>query len=168
MPVFVPIFLYLLVFVILFSLAYSDLKEYILPNRLNAALAISLASFHISTNWQILTPPEALLGALAGGGFLLFIRTLSDKFYKPDSLGLGDVKLMAAAGLGLGYPNIMLALSLGAGLGLLHGFYMSCAARKKTGRKIPMGEVNVPAGAGLAAGIALTMIYAFGFEWLRG
>jgi len=139
------------------------MKEYILPNHLNLGLALAFFSFHMSTYWQIVTPMEALFGVLTGGGLLLFIRTISNKFYKPDSLGLGDVKLMAAAGLGLGFPDIMLALSLGAFAGMLHGFYM---ARKTTGEKIALSEVNVPAGVGLSFGVAAITVYRFGFDWL--
>lgn len=139
------------------------MKEYILPDQLNAALALSFVSFHIVTYWHIITPQESLLGALTGGGLLLLIRTLADKFYRPGSLGLGDVKLMAAAGIGLGQEHVLLALIIGAGLGAAHGVCMGWKHRKTT----PLGEVNVPAGAGLAIGIGIVMVYQFGIGWLR-
>lgn len=160
------IFSYLLIFAILMALAYRDAKEYILPDYLNAALAITFTSFHIMTGWQIITPVDALLGSLMGGGLLLLIRTLADKFYRADSLGLGDVKLMAAAGLGLGHPGVLMALVVGATAGLLHGLGMACADKKKHQRNIQLDQVNVPAGVGLAIGIAVVMLYQFGFEWL--
>jgi len=162
----ISIFSYFLIFALLLALAYRDIKEYILPDYLNAALALSFMSFHIVQNWQIIQPLDALLGALAGGGILLLIRSIANKFYKEDSLGLGDIKLMTAAGLGLGYPNILMALSLGAFVGLLHGLGMAFVSRKTNKHKVSLGEVNVPAGMGLAAGIAIMMVYGFGFEWL--
>lgn len=162
------IFSYFAIFALLAALAYRDVKEYILPDYLNAALAMSFIIFHIITHWQLITPLQAVEGCLAGGGLLLLIRAIATKFYHEDALGLGDVKLMAAAGLGLGYPNIFMALSLGAFAGLLHGLCMGFLEKKRTSHKIDLGRVNVPAGLGLTVGIAIVMVYQFGFEWLVG
>jgi leader peptidase (prepilin peptidase)/N-methyltransferase len=163
----ISIFSYLLIFALLLALAYRDLKDYILPNRLNAALALTYLSFHITTRWALVQPVDILIGGIAGGGFLLVIRFISEKFYKQDSLGLGDVKMMAAAGLGLGYPNILLALSLGAFAGLFHGLYIAYSAKKGNKSGVSLGQVNVPAGFGLAIGIAAVTASQFGFEWFK-
>lgn len=160
-------FSYCLALAILAALAYRDIKEYILPDHLNAALALSFMSFHISTSWHVITPAEALLGSIMGGGLLLLIRAIANKFYDEDSLGLGDVKLMAAAGLGLGHPDVLMALTVGAFVGVLHGLCMGYAGRKVTKGKLSLGRINVPAGVGLASGIAVMMICGFGFEWLQ-
>ena len=146
-------------------MSWRDIKEYILPNELNAALAITFCAFHIATHWQIIDPISALCGAVAGGGFLLAIRAVANYFYKDDVLGLGDVKLMAAAGLGLGFPNIMLALSAGAFAGLFHGAMIALYLERKTGQKQNLGQINVPAGFGLSIGIAIVMLTQFGFGW---
>jgi leader peptidase (prepilin peptidase)/N-methyltransferase len=138
-----------------------------LPNKLNATLAVVFLSFHIATKWALLTPLDALLGVAAGGGLLLLIRAVANRYYKEDALGLGDVKLMAAAGAGLGFPNILLALSIGSALGLLHGLGMGWHAQRKTGEKINFERINVPAGLGLCAGIAIVMTVQFGFGWMR-
>lgn len=108
----------------------------------------------------------AIEGGIAGGGLLLLIRLVANNFYKTDALGLGDVKLITAAGIGLGFPHIFIAISFGAFAGLLHGLCMAFLERKKTGHKVKMGRVNVPAGVGLAIGIALVLVWQFGFEWL--
>jgi hypothetical protein len=39
---------YFIIFALLAALAYRDLKEYILPDYLNAALGLSFLAFHIS------------------------------------------------------------------------------------------------------------------------
>ena len=160
------IFSYVVIFGLLIALACRDLKEYILPDYLNASLAVAFIIFHVSTDWQTITPLEAVAGSLTGGGLLLLIRTLANKFYREDSLGLGDVKLMTAAGLGLGFPNIFMALSLGAFMGLLHGLAMAFLEKNKTNHKIDLSRVNVPAGVGLTVGIALVLAHQVGFEWL--
>jgi hypothetical protein len=74
-------FSYLLVFGLLAALAYRDLKDYILPNHLNAALALAFLSFHIATEWQIMTPVEAISGGLTGGGFLWVVFCIKRKIF---------------------------------------------------------------------------------------
>ncbi|MFH1159179.1 MAG: A24 family peptidase [Pseudomonadota bacterium] len=160
------VFSYLIIFSLLLALAYRDLKEYILPDALNAALALSFMAFHISTHWQLLAPVDALLGGAAGGGLLFLIRAVANKFYRPDSVGLGDVKLMTAAGVGLGYPDILLTLSLGAFFGLLHGLCMAVSGKKTGENKVSFAQVNVPAGLGLAFAVAVVMLHQFGFGWV--
>lgn len=161
------IFSYLLIFLLLIALAWRDAKEYILPDLLNATLAITFGAFHTSLDWHLLSPLSALGGALAGGGFLYVIRALALRFYHEDSLGLGDVKLMAAAGFGLGPQGIFMALTIGSAAGVLHGLSLAFYERLKNNHKIKIAEVNVPAGVGLAFGIMVTMYLQFGFEWLN-
>ena len=161
------VFSYLIIFFLLFALAYRDLKEYILPDALNAVLALGFVTFHISTHWQLLAPMDALLGGAAGGGLLFLIRVVANKFYKPDSVGLGDVKLMTAAGFGLGHPDVFLALSLGAFFGLLHGLCMAASGKRGNENGASFAQVNVPAGLGFVLGIAMVMLYRFGFGWIN-
>lgn len=156
---------YVLIFALLAALAWRDLHDYILPNALNAALALSFAAFHIATGWTLMTPAQALLGALAGGGFLLVFYFAATLFYKKDAIGLGDVKLMAAGGVGLGFPHIILAISIGAFIGLCHGLLIGYFQKKKSGVSPSLAQINVPAGLGLAAGIAIVMLLQFGFVW---
>jgi leader peptidase (prepilin peptidase)/N-methyltransferase len=164
----IALFSYFLVYALLAALAYRDLKEYILPDYLNAGLALAFMAFHISNHWQLVTPLQSLEGALIGGGLLLLIRTAANKFYNADALGLGDVKLMAAAGLGLGHPGVLMALTVGAFAGMIHGLLMAFNHNlRKNIEKIALSQVNVPAGLGLTAGIALVMLYQFGFSWLN-
>lgn len=166
MQTFLPFLSYILALLILAALAWRDVQEYILPNYLNAALALTFSAFHISINWQLISPVDALLGAFFGGGMLLFIRFLANRFYREDSLGLGDVKLMAAAGVGLGFPNIFLALSAGAFAGLLHGAIMALVYERQTGKKAQLDEINVPAGLGLCVGIAIVLATQFRLDWV--
>lgn len=163
---FLPFLSYILTLFILAALAWRDIQDYILPNYLNAALVLSFSAFHISINWQLISPTDALLGAFFGGGMLLTIRFLANKFYREDSLGLGDVKLMAAAGVGLGFPNIFLALSAGAFAGLLHGAVMALVYERRTGQKIKLDEINVPAGLGLCVGIVIVLATQFRLDWV--
>lgn len=163
----VTLFAYVLIYALLAALAWRDLQEYILPNMLNLALGLTFAGFHLLTGWSLVTPQDALLGSLVGGGFLLVIRFLANKYYEQDSLGLGDVKLMAAAGIGLGFPNIMLAISIGAFAALLHGAIMAWQMERRGEKNINLAQINVPAGLGLCMGIAIVMATQFGTGWMN-
>ncbi len=136
----------------LFALAYKDYKEYILPDTLNFSLAILGLALNSAAHWQIISVVSSLSGALGGFIFIMSIKLIADKFYKPDSVGLGDVKLISAAGFLLGIPNIFMAISLGAFLGIMHGIY---SARKN---KTELAETQIPAGVGLCTAIAISLI----------
>ena len=164
---YLSIFSYLMIFVFLAALAWRDVKEYILPDYLNFSLAFAFTCFHIFTRGQMITPQSALWGAVVGGGMLFLVRTLANKFYRADSLGLGDVKLMAAAGLGLGFPNILMAISTGAFAGMLHGLFLAWRRQKTSGGAFSVADINVPAGLGLTIGIAVTIFYQFGFGFIK-
>ncbi len=155
---------WVLIFLLLGMLAYTDARYYLLPNRQVAALALAASSFHIATHWQFVSPQEALTGLLTGGGFLLTLRMVANRFTKDDALGLGDVKFIGASGLLLGFPGIFLGLTLGAFIGLLHGMLMR---QMSPSPKPKLATVNVPAGVGLAIGVGLVALYQFGFWWQK-
>ena len=156
-----------LVFALLALLAVTDSRSYLLPNRQVAALALAILAFHMSVHWHVIGLREALAGALTGAGFLFVIRMVANEITKTDALGLGDVKFMGASGLLLGFPGIFLALSLGSFLGVMHGVFLQHREKVKTGQKPPLVTVNVPAGTGLALGVALVALYQFGFWWQK-
>ncbi|MPZ77459.1 MAG: prepilin peptidase, partial [Deltaproteobacteria bacterium] len=56
------------------------------------------------------TPLGALLGVLAGGGFLLAVAWLYERFTGVEGMGGGDIKLLAMIGAFLGWPSIPLTL----------------------------------------------------------
>ncbi|MDD9899874.1 MAG: A24 family peptidase [Alphaproteobacteria bacterium] len=162
----VHITVFISIFGVMIALAAIDVKHYILPDVLNAALGILFLAFHQLAGWHLISPTQALIGALAGGGMLLAIRCAANAYYKADTLGLGDVKLMTAAGLGLGFPDILMALSLGAMVGLGHGIIMGINERRRGNKNASFAKVNVPAGLGLCVGIAIMFLIAFQMNWL--
>ena len=60
-----------------------------------------------------------ILGYLVGGGVVWAIRIFGNLAFNKDSMGLGDVHMMAAVGACLGWTNPALALFAAAYLGLL-------------------------------------------------
>ncbi len=129
-------------FPMLAALCVIDLREHRLPDTLTLPLiALGLVLAVVGAG---VAPRDAALGALAG--FAVF-WALGEVYYRRrgvDGLGLGDAKLLAAAGAWLGWralPLLVLAAALGA-------LAAALAARRSADRQIAFGPW-------LAAGFAL-------------
>lgn len=146
---------------LLIALSVIDLRVRLLPNILVLPFALLGIIFHTATGWAHITPIDAVAGAAMGFGILYGIRYTANRIYQMDTLGLGDVKLMGAAGLWLGPDGVLMALILGPILGMVHGLVMAYAAHKKTGEKINLNRLEVPAGPGFALGIAILGLYQY-------
>jgi prepilin signal peptidase PulO-like enzyme (type II secretory pathway) len=93
---------------ILLLVALSDIKYMIIPDQLVIALATSSIGF-IPGYPDLIYPVQ---GTLIGGGSLLIIGAVGKYIFKKDSLGFGDVKLMAAVGLIAGTKGTIVILVL--------------------------------------------------------
>ena len=146
---------------LLVALSVIDLQVRLLPDRLVLPFGILAIIFHSVTTFHFATPPDMAMGAVFGGGILYGIRFVANRIYQQDTLGLGDVKLMLAAGLWLGPEGVLMALTLGAAAGLMHG--LGTALGQTIFRKQPfsLSRLEVPAGPGFAVGIALVALYKF-------
>ncbi|MEM7679566.1 MAG: A24 family peptidase [Pseudomonadota bacterium] len=153
MPFVIPFIAVLGALILLFALSWIDLKDGILPNPLVLLFGLCGLAFHASVPVLYIDWPNIALGAALGGGVLLFIRTLANWLYKGDTLGLGDVKLMLAAGVWLGSHFVLIALIVGAIAGLLHGFSHALALGIKDGKLPDLTKLSIPAGPGFAFGI---------------
>ena len=85
---------------ILMMLVAVDLRERLLPDWLNALLALCGLLQCLLTGLPPLA--DALLGASLGGALMLVVALGYQKFRGISGLGLGDVKLVAAGMLWLG------------------------------------------------------------------
>ena len=139
--------------VLLAILTYIDLRDRLLPNIYVLPFALLGIAFHALTEFRLCTPESMMWGALGGAGMLLMIRYVANAYYKKDTLGLGDVKLMGAAGLWLGLDHIFLALALGAGLGVIHGLAYAFVKKEKT-----LSTLSIPAGPGFIGGIIMVFL----------
>lgn len=148
---------------VLIRLSVIDLKIRLLPNRLVLAFALLAIPFHAALWGQTLSFTEIIVGATLGFGILYGIRLVANAVYQQDTLGLGDVKLMGAAGLWLGPEGILMALSLGALFGMLHGLIVGLYQARKTGTKLNLNRLEVPAGPGFALGIVAMALYQYRF-----
>ena len=126
---------------VLIIVAVVDYRTYEIPPGLNICIGI-LGLFNLLLNWEAW--PGYVAGFFAVSTLFLVIHLLSHG----RSIGGGDIKLMAAAGLLLGWQGIILALMVAATLAsIIHICLMLC---KGKGRVLPFGPY-------LAAGIFVAM-----------
>lgn len=147
--------------IILALLAFIDLRIKLLPDILVIGFAMLGLTFHSLTLFYYTDINDIAAGIVMGGGILLVIRILAARFYGQDALGLGDIKLMAAAGLWLGGEYVLIAVIAGALAGIIHGgalIVYNRLCRRETG---PISQFSVPAGPGFIVGILLAALAKF-------
>jgi leader peptidase (prepilin peptidase)/N-methyltransferase len=136
-------------------MGWIDLKLWILPNELVTLFAVTALPFHYGLDWLYGGWLFLLLGGIVGGGTLLLIRHIANKHYGMETLGLGDVKLMAAAGLWLGPESVLMAMSVGAFMGVLHAVILAYKNNQSLNRMM------LPAGPGFIAGILIIGFWTY-------
>lgn len=151
-----------LAIIVLIALSIIDLKTWILPDPLNLALAVLGILFHVFIRFEIFPPYEPIFGAIVGAGLLYIIRVCGNAYYKQESLGLGDVKLLGAAGLWLGVEGTIFAIVLGALAGIVHGIILATCIAIKHKTRFSLNRLMLPAGPGFCVGIVLAGIWVIG------
>lgn len=133
---------------LLLQIGMADRKYMIIPDQFVIALAVTAFGFipiHDSFQTQ-------LIGALAGGGSIFLMGAAGRLLFRKESMGFGDVKLLAAVGLMTGLKGVVIILILTVfssalvfGIGLLTG-------------KIKAGE-HQPLGPFIAASASLYFLF---------
>ena len=117
--------LYCGLFSMLLVLSVIDWREFIIPNGINLVILI-LGVIRLVTdldNWLLY-----LIGMLSVSLVVLLLHVLTGG----NGLGMGDVKLVAAAGLLLGWPKMLLAVLVGSLVGaVIHSLRMKRGADRK-------------------------------------
>ncbi|MCP1337883.1 prepilin peptidase [Futiania mangrovi] len=138
--------------VLLAALAVSDARRYVLPDVLNLALAV--CGF-VST--ALLRPdvlPDAAIGCLAGFAAFAGIAAAYRRLRGRDGLGLGDAKLMGAAGAWVGWQGLSSVVLIGAFAALA----ATLAMAKLRGETVH-AATRVPLGIFLALGLWITWMF---------
>ena len=121
--------LYCALFSLLLVITVIDWRTFTIPNGLNLAILI-LGVIRLVTdlsNW-----PLYIIGMLSVSSVFLLMHLLTGG----AGLGMGDVKLVGAAGLLLGWPRMILAILIGSVSGaVIHSVRMKGGA----GRKLAFG-----------------------------
>ena len=142
--------LYCLLFPLLTAVALIDWRTFEIPNGLSIAiLVLGVAQVILDReNW-----PLYVIGLFAVSLLFLLLWFLTGG----RGLGLGDVKLMAAAGLLLGWQRILLAMIIGSLAGvIIHLIRM----RRGAGKKLAFGPY-LSAGIWISALFGETIIGAY-------
>lgn len=147
--------------VILYCLSVIDLKHGILPNELVLGFLALGFVFHITTLFYFAhgNMIDLVIGCVVGGGMLYLIRQGANYYYDDDALGLGDVKLLGAAGVWLGAEYVLIAMIAGSIAGFLHGGFLALRAKIHSNVNMNIGQISVPAGPGFAIGILVAAFF---------
>lgn len=122
----------------LIPLAVIDFKYYIIPDGFNIPMII--AGITLSFIPGDISPFQSITGLISGGGSLYIVGLLGKLlFKKEDSMGGGDIKLMAAAGALFGAPAALMGIMFGALLGSLGGILMIQFQKTDQEHRIPFG-----------------------------
>lgn len=141
--------------ILLIWMSVVDFKHMILPDELNAGLAVCGVLFHVLTQYDYMDWEDMAWGVAMGGGFLWGIRALANRHYGREAMGLGDVKLMAAAGVWLGMEQTLNAITMGAAISLIHGVIYAFMKSRKENTPFSIQGMTIPAGPGFVGGILI-------------
>lgn len=121
-----------------------DLKEQIIPNRLNLLMfEIGLVIVFILGFTNINIALNMFLGMLAGAGIFMLITLIGGLIAGKEAMGMGDVKLMGALGLYFGFQNIIVISVLSFLIGAIGSVIYMVAKRKSANTYIPFGPFIV-------------------------
>lgn len=124
----------------LVSVFIIDYKHQIIPNRLNLIIfELGIIFTFIYSLSNVAISINMVLGMIAGGGIFLIITLIGGMFYGKETMGFGDVKLVAALGLFFGLSNTIVITLLSFLIGAVLSILLLLIKRKKTNEYIPFG-----------------------------
>ena len=136
---------------LLIPIVVIDLRERRIPNALNAGLAVAGLGFQAVTATSYVALPRALAAGAAIIVLFLGLIGLMRILKRPGTLGLGDIKFLAAAGIWVGFVGstiVFVAASLLAvGYTLIRGRWRTIDLR-----------AAIPFGPFLAVSLALVFV----------
>jgi leader peptidase (prepilin peptidase)/N-methyltransferase len=150
---------YLALVYALIVVSFIDLEFQIIPDEISLGglvlgllLSLALPSLH-HTDSRLVALGRSVLGLLAGGGILYITGTIGDLVFRKETMGGGDVKLLAMAGTVLGWKLVVLTFFLAPLVALVPGLFVLLMKRTNV---IPYGPfLSVGLVAALFHGDAL-------------
>jgi leader peptidase (prepilin peptidase)/N-methyltransferase len=135
---------------VLLVLSFVDLHERILPDKVTLpGIAVGLI---VAPLTGLVSFPESLIGAAAGGGALYLIAIAGTAVFGKESMGGGDIKLAAMLGAFLGWQGVIVFLFIAFFAGAVVGVAVLAARRSEADHTIPFGPF-------IALGAFLTMTW---------
>ena len=135
---------YMLLLPMLLCAFVVDLKEQIIPNRLNLLMfEIGLVAVFLHGFININMALNMFLGMIAGGGIFMLITLLGGLIAGKEAMGMGDVKLMGAIGLYFGLQSIVAISVMAFLIGAIGSIIYMIVNRKNADTYIPFGPFIV-------------------------
>ena len=113
----------------------SDLDSYIIPDSVLIICSILIFGLYFYEYKTI--PLNNLLNGIASFIFMFLIKMLGNFILKKESMGDGDIKLMAVVGMVIGFKKTILSLFLASYLGLPYAIYIM--VKKNVNHELPFG-----------------------------
>jgi leader peptidase (prepilin peptidase) / N-methyltransferase len=127
----------------LIALGFIDYFHQILPDAITMpglVLALVYSFFRDDLSFR-----GALVGAVAGAGFLLLVYGAYRLIRKREGLGMGDVTMLLMIGAYLGLGGTLLTLILASFVGALVGVFFIVRRKKDLQFALPFGTFLAPA-----------------------
>jgi len=140
---------------LLLAVTVTDLETGLIPDALTypgmiAGLVVSIfyPGLH-EVSGRVIGLREGALGLLAGGGAIYVTGFIGDRVFKKESMGGGDLKLMAMVGAFLGWQKVILTFFTAPFFALPVALYVRLRHKSET----------IPYGPYLAVAAALQFFY---------
>jgi leader peptidase (prepilin peptidase) / N-methyltransferase len=144
--------------VLLFGIAVVDARTYTIPDTFTiGGILLGLAFSFLPGD---LNPLESLIGMLVGGLTLYIVGLLGEVIMRRETMGGGDVKMIAMLGAFIGLPGVFFSIFVGSLLGSLIFGWINYVMRKE--KLVPFG-IFLALGAGLYVFFGQILI-----EWYLG
>jgi leader peptidase (prepilin peptidase)/N-methyltransferase len=129
--------IHIILILFLIPISVIDIQTGLILNKLTipgfvAGIVIILA-LH-PERWK-----EIPIGALSGGALLFLLAFAGKVFFKRESVGMGDVKLLVLIGAYLGFPEVIIAFYLGVLIAFVYIIIAFSANKIKLGETFPFG-----------------------------
>jgi leader peptidase (prepilin peptidase)/N-methyltransferase len=122
---------------LLVALAGIDFEHFLLPDRIT--LPGILVGWALQPWITAATLLEAIIGTLVGAGVLILLINTWYWLRDEESMGLGDVNMLAMIGAFLGWKGVASTLLFASLIGALAGIALIVAGRMTLKAKLPFG-----------------------------
>tara|TARA_B110000438_G_scaffold32410_2_gene31968 strand:- start:6592 stop:7347 length:756 start_codon:yes stop_codon:yes gene_type:complete len=121
---------------ILLAISIIDHETFIIPFPLiiSALLGLLVYIYFNPTEWRV-----SFWGAIMGVGYLSLVFLLTSAIFNKQTLGLGDLQLIAITGMWLGPVNVLLSVFISALLALIIWGILSLFKGFDRNRAMPFG-----------------------------
>jgi leader peptidase (prepilin peptidase)/N-methyltransferase len=140
----------------LLALAWIDVRQFLLPDF----LTLPLIAVGLAVTWWLGPQdlPDHVIGATAGLMFVIIVRQIYAMVRHQEGIGLGDAKLLAAAGAFVSWEGLPSVVAISAVAGLGAALAASALRRRDGGASISLTD-RVPFGAFLCIGTWIVWLY---------